>query len=200
VVDALTQRARVHGSRWRVNPRRGELIGELIEPPVDSIVFCSILHEIYSYTSRGSRWPRSASGPRGVLGARVRRRIVIRDGVQPPPGAAGSGCLAPDGARRSTSTSRSSRPADSTSPSSGRDRVELSTADAMEFLYTYTWGPRSFPYEVRELYRVLPYDDYVAQLVAWFGGQRAVAVSSCPRDRSYLQPANREHLAGRTSR
>ena len=43
------------------------------------------------------------------------------------------------------------------------DRVELSAADAMEFLYTYTWGPASFPYEVRELYGILPYDDYVAR-------------------------------------
>ena len=32
----------------------------------------------------------------------------------------------------------------------------------MEFLYTYTWGPASFPYEVRELYGILEYDDYVA--------------------------------------
>ena len=35
------------------------------------------------------------------------------------------------------------------------DRVRLSSADAMEFLYTYTWGPQSFPYEVREQYGVL---------------------------------------------
>jgi hypothetical protein len=68
----------------------------------------------------------------------------------------------------------------------------------MEFLYTYTWGPASFPYEVRELYGILPYDDYVAQLVAWCGGPRAVRVVELPPEiRSYLQPSYREHLAAK---
>jgi SAM-dependent methyltransferase len=199
VVEALTQRARVHGSRWRVIHGAAELLGELIEPPVDSIVFCSILHEIYSYTE-----PRfsPASVQRVVHAAfsalAAGGRIVIRDGVQPPPGRRRLRLVAPDAratfdlyvaqfeGRRIHVTEL------------GGDRVELSSADAMEFLYTYTWGPASFPYEVRELYGILPYDDYVAQLVAWCGGSRAVRVVELPPEiRSYLQPGYREHLASR---
>jgi hypothetical protein len=80
----------------------------------------------------------------------------------------------------------------------GTRRVELSTADAMEFLYTYTWGPASFPYEVRELYGILTYDDYVAHLVAWCGGRDAARVVELPPAlRSYLQPGYRDHLRGK---
>ena len=68
----------------------------------------------------------------------------------------------------------------------------------MEFLYTYTWGPASFPYEVRELYGILTYDDYVAHLVAWCGGDGAARVVALPPElRSYLQPGYRDHLRGK---
>jgi hypothetical protein len=75
------------------------------------------------------------------------------------------------------------------------DRVQLSAPDAMEFLYTYTWGAASFPYEVRELYGILPYDEYVAKLVEWVGGAKVVEIPA--HLRSYLQPGYRDNLAGK---
>ena len=74
------------------------------------------------------------------------------------------------------------------------DRVEMSAADAMEFLYTYTWGPASFPYEVRELYGVLPYDEYVASLLGWCGSEARVVPNELG---SYLQPGYIENLRGK---
>jgi hypothetical protein len=123
---------------------------------------------------------------------------VIRDGVMPPPGTRRIKLLAPD-ARPTfdlyvaqfegrTIEYRELAP----------DRIELSTADAMEFLYTYTWGPASFPYEVRELYGILPYDDYVASIVDWVGGAQLAKVIDIPAHlRSYLQPGYRDNLAGK---
>jgi hypothetical protein len=66
------------------------------------------------------------------------------------------------------------------------DEVTVRTfaPDAMEFLYCYTWGPESFPYEVREQYGVLPYEEYQEAIVAWLGAEcRSVEVT----DGSYLQ-------------
>jgi SAM-dependent methyltransferase len=225
VVDALEQRARVRGSRWRVVHGAAEQLGELVAPAIDSVVLCSTLHEIYSYTE-----------PRFTLGS-VQRviqaafaalvpggRIVIRDGVRPPPGRRRIQLLAPDaratfdlfvaqfeGRRIEFIDLPGSLPdpppgpfpgsplgSRSVSPPGPTDRVELSTADAMEFLYTYTWGPASFPYEIRELYGILTYDDYVAHLVSWCGGEAAARVVELPPDlRSYLQPGYREHLRGK---
>jgi SAM-dependent methyltransferase len=180
-----------------------EQLGELVTPPLDSVVLCSVLHEVYSYSE-----PRFtlASVQRVIQAAYAQLapggRIVIRDGVQPPPGRRRLRLIAPD-ARATFDLfvaqfeGRRIEFVELPEPLGG-SRVELSTADAMEFLYTYVWGPESFPYEVRELYGILTYDDYVAQLVAWCGGDTAVRVVELPPElRSYLQPGYREHLHGK---
>jgi len=200
VVEALTQRAQAHGSRWRVVHGAAEQLDEVIPPgPIHTVVFCSILHEVYSYTE-----PRfSLVSVQRVIEAAFARlapggRIVIRDGVRPPPGRRRLRLIAPD-ARATLAlyvAEFEGRRIEVTEL--GGDRVELSTADAMEFLYTYTWGPASFPYEVRELYGILTYDDYVAHLIAWCGGAGAARAAPLPPEiRSYVQPGYRTHLAGK---
>jgi hypothetical protein len=123
---------------------------------------------------------------------------VIRDGVMPPPSTRRIRMLAPD--VRPTlalfAEQFEGRPIRFTELEPGR--VEMTAADAMEFLYTYTWGPASFPYEVRELYGILPYDAYVAALVDWVGGPDSGKVVDIPEyQRSYLQPGYRDNLAGK---
>ncbi|HEU0032516.1 MAG TPA: methyltransferase [Kofleriaceae bacterium] len=197
VVTALEQRARATGKHWRVVYGAAEELGALVAPPVDSVVFCSILHEVYSYAEPKFSL---ASVERVVAAAFATLapggRIVIRDGVMPPPATRRIRFVAPDA--RSTFDLYVAQ-------FEGRaiqfhelapDRVELSAADAMEFLYTYTWGPASFPYEVRELYGILTYDDYVASLVRWCGGPERARVVDNPL-RSYLQPGYRDNLAGK---
>jgi hypothetical protein len=115
-------------------------------------------------------------------------RIVIRDGVMPAPGTRRIRFIA-DGARATFDLY--------VAQFEGRkivyrdlspDRVELSTADAMEFLYTYTWGPASFPYEVRELYGIMTLADYAAALAEWTGG-------TVIHQQSYLQPGYPANLS-----
>ncbi|MGE5184701.1 MAG: SAM-dependent methyltransferase, partial [Acidobacteriota bacterium] len=125
-------------------------------------------------------------------------RIVIRDGVMPPPGTRRIRMLAPD--MRPTLelyvAQFEGRPIRFTELAP--DRVEMTAADAMEFLYTYTWGPASFPYEVRELYGLMTYGDYVAHLVEWCGGDAACRAVELPAElRSYLQPGYKAGLAGK---
>ncbi|MDQ3369767.1 MAG: methyltransferase, partial [Myxococcota bacterium] len=196
-ITALEQRARAGHQRWRVVLGAAEELAAHVPPPVDTVVFCSILHEVYSYTE-----PRFslASVERVVAAAfatlRDGGRIVIRDGVMPAPGIRRIRMLAPD--LRPTLElfvaqfeGRAIRYTEL-----APDRVEMTAADAMELLYTYTWGPASFPYEVRELYGILPYAEYVAKLVEWCGGDAAVRVIETPVS-SYLQPGYRDHLATR---
>ena len=209
VVAALeARRARDH-RRWRI------IRGDAFELPalvgagaVDSIVFCSVLHEIYSYVERAGD---DGSPPRRFRLEAVRDlvreawralapggRLVIRDGVTPPPGTRRLRLLAPDARELFdlyAAQFEGRRIAWSDLPDG---RIELSSADAMEFLYTYTWGPESFPYEVREQYGVLPYDEYAASLVAWLGGPDEARVLPLPPElESYLQPGYRDGLAGK---
>lgn len=194
VVAALEQQARAYQRRWRVVLGAAEELSQHVEPPVDTVVFCSILHEVYSYTEPKFQL---ASVKRVVEAAfaalRPGGRIVIRDGVMPPPGVRRIRMIAPDvkPTLELYVAQFEGRPIRYTELAP--DRVEMTSADAMEFLYTYTWGPASFPYEVRELYGVLPYDDYARALVEWCGGESAARVVDNPL-RSYLQPGYRDHL------
>ena len=197
VVTALEQRARVGSNRWRVVLGPAEALTTIVPTPVDTVVFCSILHEVYSYTQ-----PRfSLESVRRVVEAafatlRPGGRIVIRDGVMPPPGTRRIRMLAPDAHTTFELYATQFEGRAIRFTELAPDRVELSTADAMEFLYTYTWGPASFPYEIRELYGILTYDEYVTRLVEWCGGDAAATIIDTPL-RSYLQPGYAHHLASK---
>jgi SAM-dependent methyltransferase len=194
VVAALETRARANGRRWRVVLGAAE---SLAERDVDTVVCCSILHEVYSYTEPRFQLASVERVIRAAFAAlRPGGRLVIRDGVMPAPATRRIELLVPE-ARATFDlyvTQFEGRPI--RYRELGHNRVELSAADAMEFLYTYTWGPASFPYEVRELYGIMTYDDYVRALVEWCGDAAAV-VEVPPAMRSYLQPGYRDNLAGK---
>ena len=163
------------------------------------MVFCSILHEVYSYTEPRFQLESVRRVIRAAWSAlRPGGRLVIRDGVMPPDATRRLRFIADD-ARATFElyvAQFEGRPI--RHRELGPDRIELSAADAMEFLYTYTWGPASFPYEIRELYGIMRYDDYVAALVEWVGGPTDAHVIALPAQvHSYLQPGYRDHLAGK---
>ncbi|MDQ3340733.1 MAG: methyltransferase domain-containing protein [Myxococcota bacterium] len=195
VVTALEQRAKANGNRWKVVLGAAEQLATHVPPPVDTVVFCSILHEVYSYTEPKFSLASVEAVVRAAFATlRSGGRIVIRDGVMPPPGTRRIRFLVPD--VRTTLdlyvAQFEGRPIRFTELAP--DRVEMTSADAMEFLYTYTWGPASFPYEVRELYGILTYDDYIAKLLAWCGPESRIVENPL---RSYLQPGYRDALAGK---
>ena len=57
----------------------------------------------------------------------------------------------------------------------------------MEFMYTYTWGPESFPYEVREQYGIMTYQDYCQSILKWLG-DRAQLIEIPKSEALVLQP------------
>lgn len=193
VVEALGERARAGQHRWRVIHGAAEQLGELVDGAT-TVVLCSILHEVFSYTEPRFSLDSVAEVLRAAFEVLVPGgRIVIRDGVMPPPATRRIRFIASD-ARETFAlyvAQFEGRPIRHRELSP--DRVELSAADAMEFLYTYTWGPASFPYEVREQYGVLTYEDYVAHIRDWLGP--AAEIVDVGELRSYLQPGYREHLA-----
>jgi SAM-dependent methyltransferase len=203
VVDALAHRARAGNNRWRIVHGAAEQLPQLVTPPLDSVVFCSILHEVYSYTEPRFQLASVQRVVETAFGALAPGgRIVIRDGVMPPPATRHLQLTAHDAQSAfdlfvAQFEGRRIEFVELTAPP-GIRRIELSSADAMEFLFTYTWGPASFPYEVREVYGILPYDEYVTELMSWCGGESAARVVPLPRElRSYLQPGYRDHLEGK---
>jgi hypothetical protein len=193
VVTALAQRARVNNNRWHVVQGAAEALADHVSGPVDTVVFCSILHEVYSYTEPKFALASVEAVVRAAFATLAPGgRIVIRDGVMPPAGTRRIRFLVDDikPTLALYAAQFEGRPIRYTELAP--DRVEMSSADAMEFLYTYTWGPASFPYEVRELYGILTYDAYVQQLLAWCGPAARVVENPL---RAYLQPGYRDALA-----
>lgn len=195
VIAALESRAKTAGHRWRVVLGAAEQLPELAHD-VDTVVFCSILHEVFSYATP----PFSMAAVERVIEAayaslRPGGRIVIRDGIRPGDGTRRITFVAPDARATFDLYVAQFEGRRIEFKELANSRVELSAADAMEFLYTYTWGPASFPYEVRELYGIMTYNAYVHSLLQWCEGARVVDIPLTQR--SYLQPGYRDGLAGK---
>ncbi|MBP9086956.1 MAG: methyltransferase [Kofleriaceae bacterium] len=209
VIAALTVRKNREHKRWTLISGDAFALPTLVTPgTVDTVIYCSILHEIYSYIERpGDNDPKPRrfrlESVRDLLRAtwgtlRLGGRIVIRDGVMPTPGIRRMRFIAADARSFFDQFVAQFEGRQIKFTESGDAMVELTTSDAMEFLYTYTWGPASFPYEVREQYGVLPYDEYIATIVAWLGGPAQASIVDIPLpQRSYLQPGYQAGLAGK---
>lgn len=189
----------VQGDAFRMPELFGE--GEL-----STVIFCSVLHEIYSYVPWGDPPKRFnlASVDAIVRAAfkalRVGGRLVIRDGVMPAEGRVVLSLVDPAWAEGLRLFVEAYEARHVEVEHLDGSRVRLQARDAYEFLTTFTWGPASFPYEIREQRAVLPRDEYLARLLraceSAGPGARAAEVPIPPELQSYLQPGYPEHLTG----
>ena len=160
VIEALNRAKKEEGRNWEVI--RHDLTEGPLPEKTDCVVFSSILHEILSYSETdGRRYnPESVRRALANAAASLNRggRIIIRDGVGTP----GRGRMrirfkTDDGMRFFMRFAQDFRGMDEI-PESGRifeidsdsNAVVADYDYAREFLYTYTWGPESYPHEVKE--------------------------------------------------
>lgn len=207
VIEALTTHREREGRRWQLIHADAFAMPEVLEgKPVDTVVFCSLLHEIYSYVEHeGERF--QLAPVRELLRAAYRclnpgGRIVIRDGIRPPDDTRILELIAPDARELLDLFCEQFEGRPITYEALPDGRVKMSAADAMEFLYTYTWGPASFPYEIREQYGILTYREYEERLLAWLSQDPAhpPRIVELPEaQKSYLQDGYRTGLAPRVA-
>lgn len=212
-VDASLAVVEAHQARKSSQPQYEVVHGDAFELPrlfegqaITSVVFCSVLHEIFSYVPWGDPPKRfSLAAVDAIVAAAYKAlarggRILIRDGVAPadeprvlelsdPAWRAGLDLFQKSWEARKISFEPISA-----------ERVRIGQRDMLEFLTTFTWGPDSFPYEIREQRAILPRNELVARLLEVC----KKADPSCdpceiavpPDLASYLQPGYSEHLAG----
>ncbi len=199
VVEAHEERAAgktlayemIHGDAFELESIFGR--GE-----VDTIVFCSVLHEVFSYVPYGNPPKRfSVDAVMAMVQAAYRSlkrkgRIVVRDGIMPADEPRVLEFLDPSWREGLDLFAKAYEPRAIHFEPLADNRVRIGARDLFEFLTTYTWGPDSFPYEVREQRAVLPRGEYVSQMIE---ACKKVDPESTPKEvpvpddlAAYLQP------------
>ncbi|ULO06774.1 class I SAM-dependent methyltransferase [Paenibacillus sp. 19GGS1-52] len=199
VVEALKKRKQLEGRQWEVLQGDALNLKDFVEAgSVNTVIFSSILHELYSYVPLNgvkfnhdtvSAALRSAFDVLSEGGV-----IIIRDGIMSEPetqirrvrflekdGLMWLERYAKDFAGRQIQFQRLD----------GQE-VLMPVNDAMEFLYTYTWGEEAYIHEVQEQFGYFSPTQYAAFIEQTLGDQAKIEVF-----RHYLQEGYTEALQGR---
>ncbi|OKP92820.1 methyltransferase [Paenibacillus sp. P3E] len=199
VVEALRQKKQREGRRWEVLQGDALNLKDFVEPgTVDTVIFSSILHELYSYVPlNGVKFNHETVAAALVSSFEVLADggvIIIRDGIMSEPvnqrrrvrflEAGGMSALeryAKDFAGRDIQVEHVDE-----------QEVLMPVNDAMEFLYTYTWGEEAYIHEVQEQFGYFTPTQYKAFIQQTLGERAKLEVF-----RHYLQEGYTDALKDR---
>ena len=170
VIETLNQKKNRDGHKWEV--RVHNFVDDTMEPKVGSIIFSSILHEIYSYTETENGRFEIDSVKKALRNAyeslKEGGRIIIRDGVKTkgsyPMSIRFKTVSGLDFFRNYVNDFKGLKDIPEEKKVSSIDEKTLTvTGDVnflREFLYTYTWGSESYAHEVQEQFGYFTLDEY----------------------------------------
>lgn len=174
VISELTKRKESESHRWEI--RKHNFYEEAFDSKdkVDTIVFSSVLHEIYSYTEDGKHEKFSIDSVKKTLKHAYESlnkggRIIIRDGVKTENTDKLLRVHFKDEYglkffKRYNKDFKGLKDITKFRPFEINENKRYVTGDInfmREFLYTYTWGKDSYPYEVREQFGYFTLKEYV---------------------------------------
>lgn len=199
VIEALERKKQLEQRRWTVLKGDALQLKTYVEAGrIGTVIFSSILHELYSYIEyEGSRFNRKtvAAALRSAFDVlSPGGRIIIRDGImsepaeqrrrirfKEPDGMAWLERYAQDFAGRRIQFERL-----------GPNEAMLPINDAMEFLYTYTWGEQAYVHEVQEQFGYFTPTEFHSFIQETLGAHAQIIES-----RHYLQEGYTEALSSR---
>lgn len=157
VLDSLKKKKQTENKKWDVLYGDALNLGQYLEKgSVDTIIFCSILHELYSYIEyEGKKFNHKTLETALKSAFEVLSpggRILIRDGIMTEPIDQKRiiRFLSEEGMEFLKRYVADFKGRDITYTVIGQNEVLMPVNDAMEFLYTYTWGEKSYVHEVNE--------------------------------------------------
>ncbi len=157
VLDNLKRKKQLEGKKWEVMYGDALNLSQHMEKnSVDTIIFCSILHELFSYIEyEGKKFNYDTLAAAFISAFDVLKtggRIIIRDGIMTEEAEEQRiiRFLSKDGMEFLKRYAEDFKGRDISYKVIGHNEVILPVNDAMEFLYTYTWGEKSYIHEVNE--------------------------------------------------
>ncbi|MEC3608444.1 class I SAM-dependent methyltransferase [Bacillus glycinifermentans] len=197
VIEELQKRKVREHKPWKVKQADALDLPEYIEKEsVDTIVFSSILHELFSYVPYEGRKFNHRVISQALKSAfevlRPKGRIIIRDGIMTGDKDAVRRIRFkdPDGMAFLKRYVRDFKGRQVQILEMEKDAVTLYVNDAMEFLYTYTWGEEAYPHEVQEQFGYFTPSEFRACIEKELGGRANVLVFE-----HYLQKGYEEYLS-----
>ncbi len=157
VLDSLKKKKQLENRKWDVLYGDALNLGQYIERGgVDTVIFCSILHELFSYIEFNGRkfnHETLAAAFKSVFELLpAGGRIIIRDGIMTEPVDEKRiiRFLSEEGVQFLERYAGDFKGREIEYTVTGQNEVCMPVNDAMEFLYTYTWGEKSYVHEVNE--------------------------------------------------
>ncbi|MDO7907462.1 class I SAM-dependent methyltransferase [Paenibacillus sp. JX-17] len=199
VIEALERKKELEGHQWEVMKGDALQLEEYVKTgSIDTVIFSSILHELYSYIEQdGSRFNlktvadalRSAYQVLSPGG-----RIIIRDGImtEPVEQMRRIRFLEEDGMEWFHRYSEDFKGRAIRYKQLNDTEVLMPVNDAMEFLYTYTWGEEAYVHEVQEQFGYVTPSQYTDLIHDTLGNEAFIRVFD-----HYLQEGYAEALSER---
>ncbi len=157
VLDSLKKKKQLENRKWDVLYGDALNLDQYIEKgSVDTVIFCSILHELFSYIEYNGRkfnHETLAAAFKSVFNVLpAGGRIIIRDGIMTEPTDEKRiiRFFSEGGMQFLERYAKDFKGREIEYTVVGQNEVLMPVNDAMEFLYTYTWGEKSYVHEVNE--------------------------------------------------
>ncbi|USB33995.1 class I SAM-dependent methyltransferase [Paenibacillus sp. YPG26] len=199
VIEALERKKQLEGHTWNVQKGDALNLSSYLNPgQADTIIFSSILHEMYSYIEFEGRRFNHHTIAAALLSAfeilPSGGRIIIRDGIMTEPGTLRRRIrfLEADGLEWLRRYKNDFAGRTIQFEVCGEQEVLMPVNDAMEFLYTYTWGEEAYVHEVQEQFGYFTPGEYADFIRAALGDSALII-----ENRHFLQEGYTEALQER---
>ena len=195
VINELTKKKLKESHIWNIIKGDALNLSKYFENnSIDTIIYSSIIHELYSYIPyNGKKFNKETikvalKEAYSILS--VGGRIIIRDGIMSSP--VNSYRIIEfndkEDIKKLDRYINDFKGRTITYEKINDNTVKMLINDAMEFLYTYTWGEESYPLEVQEQFGYFTLEEYISFI------KENLPNSKIIESKSYLQKGYEENL------
>ena len=195
VINELTKKKLKEGHIWNIIKGDALNLSKYFENnSIDTIIYSSIIHELYSYIPyNGKKFNKETikvalKEAYSILS--IGGRIIIRDGIMSSPIDSYRIIEFNDkeDIKKLDRYINDFKGRTITYEKINDNTVKMLINDAMEFLYTYTWGEDSYPLEVQEQFGYFTLEEYISFI------KENLPNSKIIESKSYLQKGYEENL------
>jgi 2-polyprenyl-3-methyl-5-hydroxy-6-metoxy-1,4-benzoquinol methylase len=196
VIEELNKKKEKENHTWEVIKGDAFKLGNFFKKgEIDTIIFCSVIHELFSYIETDGKKFNHKTIEHAIKSCYdilpKGGRMIVRDGIMSEKNEDRIIVFKDEnGIKFLKKYVKDFKGREITYKDLGKNKVLMKANDAMEFLYTYTWGEESYPMEVQEQFGYYTPSEYIKM----FQSIGDFKVIEC---KHYLQDGYEEHLSSK---